>query len=212
MTVETKILRVVCPSCSKRYQIKHPGREVLATLNCKACGTSFKVKFNAPAPAPQPQTRVTDPSAAHNPLPKTLEPATEDPRRTLRPGSEKPLWTVVNFQASACLKVVMHQRLLPARTKTFNLDGLGRWTIGRYDPERPSDISITGDPSVSRCCASISTHIHDNSNKATYMFRVDRSSNPVKVNDRAVHNNESIELYSGDRIVMGRTEMVFEIK
>lgn len=210
--MEAKILSVTCPSCGKRYKIKHPGREIVATLNCKACGTSFKVKFGAPAQNPQGQTRVTDPAAAINALPKTHEAQADDPRKTLRPGSEKPLWTVANFQASACLKVTMHQRILPARTKTFTMDGLGKWTIGRYDPERPSDISITGDPSVSRCCASINTHIHDNSNKVTYMFRVDRSSNPIRVNDRAVHNNESIELYSGDRIVMGRTEMVFEIK
>ena len=84
-------------------------------------------------------------------------------------------------------------------------------TIGREDITCPSTIQISGDPTISRRCASIDIEKSANGN-ALFFFTVIKSRNPIKVNGKELHDGEKLQLKFGDTIVMGKTSMVFTKK
>lgn len=192
-----------CPGCGKRFKVLHPGVEGIRTYTCSACGKKFNVKFEAlsqsaeSAQTSAPAQGIKVATAKKNDL----------TQKTMMIGAFDPSWSVVTTPAQAVLRVTMHRKFLPATVKTFNLNGYGSWTIGRSDSSQPSDISITGDDSVSRRCAVIETTMDQSG--AVFLLKVVKTRNPIFINGRKMANGESIQLQFGDTITMGKTSMTF---
>lgn len=85
---------------------------------------------------------------------------------------------------------------------------LGINTIGRKDPELPSDVQIN-DKYASRRSASI--HVtHDDIKGYLFKFTVDKATNPVYVDSTEVKVGESIYLSYGQIIKLGNTALTFK--
>lgn len=84
----------------------------------------------------------------------------------------------------------------------------GQTIIGRDDDEDPSDISITGDETISR--RSISINIVPDEYGFDYILKVINASNPVRVNGKQVRVGEKVYLDLGDIITIGHTNLKFD--
>ncbi len=217
-----------CPNkaCGKVYRVKHPGRAATVPFTCPACGRQFKINIPAPRPEAAPATAPAAPAAggisvgvAHqavavpgaglNPLAQQQAAA---PRKQPYQGTivkqYNDFGTVTpQSPASAVLRVSMHRFLLPAGEKDFTLNGYGSWSIGRKDAETPSAISITGDSSISRRSAEIEAM--PSPEGTIYIFRVQKTRNPIYINGRPLLSGDAIQIRFGDRIKMGETNMQF---
>ncbi len=97
---------------------------------------------------------------------------------------------------------------LMRRTKSFRLlRGIN--TIGRYDPEMPSTVMISGDDEMSRQSVEINVVRKQQCLDYVYELRVLRSTNIVLVNGRQVGCGLTVQLNYGDTICMGRTTISF---
>ena len=218
MSEPTKV-KVRCPNagCGKQLIITHPSKACTQQFSCPACKTKFKIGFTVNGAPKAPDTDSVPAGAAAPaapaagiPLNIAAKPAA-DVKKTIRSDAFDPRWSIAPSGSSAAvLRIRMHRRLLPASEKTFNLDGIGAWTIGRRDEANPSDIQITGDCSISRRCASIIAQ--PGTMSTTYMLKVLKSKNPIFINQRPMTDNECIQLSDGDQIVMGQTSMTFQLK
>ncbi|MBP5687150.1 MAG: FHA domain-containing protein [Muribaculaceae bacterium] len=85
----------------------------------------------------------------------------------------------------------------------------GRTTIGRFDPDLPSTVMITGDDEMSRQSVEISAVLRQGSYDYTYELRILRSTNKIFVNNRVVENGMTVLLNYGDTICMGKTVISF---
>lgn len=85
----------------------------------------------------------------------------------------------------------------------------GSTTIGRYDPERTSDVMISGDDEMSRQSVEIIAVAASGSFDYIYQLRVIQSTNVVYVNGRPVEKGKTIKLNYGDTIRMGKTKISF---
>ncbi len=84
----------------------------------------------------------------------------------------------------------------------------GRTTIGRYDPDSPSDISIKGDSTMSR--QSVAIIIEDEDGEFTFKLKVLKAANAVKVNNVQIKVGHSTYLEFGDIIILGNTKFKFD--
>lgn len=208
MSEPTKV-KVTCPNaaCGKKLLVTHPGKACAQQFTCPTCGKKFKISFTVGGAGRESDTAKLSPAAAA----AAAKQSADEIKGTVRPGGLDPRWTIAPSGASgAILRIKMHRRLLPAKETTFNLDGIGSWTIGRLDDDSPSDIQITGDSSISRRCAAI--FATPGSMSTTYMLKVLKSKNPIFINQRPMADKESIQLIDGDHIVMGQTSMTFHLK
>lgn len=83
----------------------------------------------------------------------------------------------------------------------------GQTTIGRYDPERPSDVMISGDDEMSR--QSVVIIASPNAYDYIYELRIIQSTNAICVNGRRVNKGTTVRLNYGDTIRMGKTNISF---
>ncbi len=84
----------------------------------------------------------------------------------------------------------------------------GRTVIGREDEEEPSDISLSGDDTISR--RSIEINIVADEYGFDYILKVLNASNPVRVNGKEVRIGEKKYLDVGDMITIGHTNLRFD--
>ena len=84
----------------------------------------------------------------------------------------------------------------------------GKTIIGRDDDDEPSDISLTGDDTISR--RSISIDIVPDDYGFDYILKVLNASNPVRVNGKQIRVGEKIYLDLGDVITIGHTNLKFD--
>lgn len=84
----------------------------------------------------------------------------------------------------------------------------GRTVIGREDEEEPSDISLSGDDTISR--RSIEINIVADEYGFDYILKVLNASNPVKVNGKEIRIGEKKYLDVGDMITIGHTNLRFD--
>ncbi|MEE1223104.1 MAG: FHA domain-containing protein [Bacteroidaceae bacterium] len=84
----------------------------------------------------------------------------------------------------------------------------GKTIVGRADDEEPSDISLTGDDTISR--RSISIEIVPDDYGFDYILRVLNASNPVRVNGKQIRQGEKTYLDPGDIITVGHTDLKFD--
>lgn len=84
----------------------------------------------------------------------------------------------------------------------------GKQTIGRYDEQAMSDISVKNDPSMSR--RSVEIEVNRTMKGLTFKLTVLKSTNPVLHNNNPLMNGESVSLNFGDMIIMGKTKFRFD--
>ncbi len=82
-------------------------------------------------------------------------------------------------------------------------------TVGREDKRLPSDLQIK-DPEMSRRSVRIDASLVDNGSYS-FLFRVLKALNPVKVNGHVIDAGKSVRLSDGDNIMMGSTTLHFRI-
>ncbi len=200
MAIPEGYIPIQCPACKKKFLARKPDTPRDVRFTCSACGEKFGIRFGSPAPQkPKEEVKV-----------ETARKPVAEVKKTVRAADFNPSWTIAMAPASAVLRVTMHRTFLPAKVKAFNLDGLRSWTIGRRDEHNPSDISITGDDSISRRCAEIEASQAQGTTQ--YLFRVIKTKNPIFINSRPLAGGEAIQLRFGDVITMGKTEMIFSDK
>lgn len=195
MSDKPQYISVKCTGCGKGFKVKHPGTATQKQYSCTACGCKFKVTFEAPG----------KPDIKRQPQPEHAKEGTI--QKTMPIGGFNPSWTIANPAGRAVLRVKMHRLLLPPAEKAFGLEGAGLWTIGRADSSHPTCIPITGDSTVSRGCAVIEAIPAEVT--LDFVLRIVKTSNPVYVNDEKLLTGESRQLHYGDKIVMGKTSMIF---
>lgn len=84
----------------------------------------------------------------------------------------------------------------------------GNNVIGRFDREFPSDISIHDDVSVSR--RSIEIQVRKSEKGYFFKLKVLKATNPVIINNVQYMDGEAVSLNFGDRIIVGRTHLLFD--
>lgn len=84
----------------------------------------------------------------------------------------------------------------------------GKTIIGREDDDEPSDISLTGDDTISR--RSISIDIVPDDYGFDYILKVLNAANPVRVNGKQIRVGEKTYLDLGDVITVGHTNLKFD--
>ena len=98
---------------------------------------------------------------------------------------------------------------LIGHNETFRLK-VGPNLIGRDDTERPSDIAIKGDASISR--RSVTIDMIPKENGFLYKLQVNKATNPVLHNGDQLFEGESVYLNYGDTFTLGQTLFRFEKK
>lgn len=91
--------------------------------------------------------------------------------------------------------------------KDFKLEK-GKYVIGRYDEDEPSDIQIKNDDSISR--RSIVIEVKHSEKGYTFKLTVLKATNPVLHNNVPLMAGESVSLNFGDSIIMGKTKFRFD--
>lgn len=86
--------------------------------------------------------------------------------------------------------------------------GLGSYTIGRFDSDLMSDISIKNDNSMSR--RSIRIDVVQSPKGFLFKLTVMKATNPVLHNNVALTTGETVSLNFGDSIVLGKTRFRFD--
>lgn len=86
--------------------------------------------------------------------------------------------------------------------------GLGSHTIGRFDTDQMSDISIKNDSSMSR--RSIKIDVVQSPKGFIFKLTVLKSTNPVLHNNVELSTGETVSLNFGDSIILGRTRFRFD--
>ena len=84
----------------------------------------------------------------------------------------------------------------------------GTTTVGRFDEDTPSDISIRGDETMSR--RSIAIIIEEEDGIFDFKLRVLNATNKVKVNDKIIKEGAEVYLEFGDLIMLGNSKFKFD--
>lgn len=197
-----KTMKVMkCPKCGNKLRLDVPQSKEAVKIICPYCKHKYSIIFKSGAK--QNGNKVNGIPANYKDLiNKVKKPAQSDKSQeipgTILAGQGGVIGTVVPRTTSATLTV---------RKQRYDLVGAGAWTIGRPSKERPSNIEIPGDDTISRCCATIIGKPLNGG--ISYSLSVNTSKNPIYINGIALNNGEDRELKSGDTIRMGNTKMTF---
>lgn len=156
-----------------------------------------------PMPAPPVRPPVVPPTASGvtpPPIPYHNVGAVPPPHPATPTPPAPPVVAFTDPKGMLCWKA--------GRTETYRLKR-GRNTIGRYDPELPSNVMIQGDDEMSRQSVEINAVCRPDLNDYIYELRVLRSLNNVYVNGRVVNHENVVQLKYGDTIGMGKTIISF---
>lgn len=100
-----------------------------------------------------------------------------------------------------------HISLFGLRTTCFQLSE-GVTVVGRYDEEEPSDISITGDDTISR--RSVAIVIGNSRGRLECKLKVLNATNRVLVNGKEILVSSEVFLNCGDIIKLGHSKFKFD--
>lgn len=232
---EESILLLKCPNadCGKQFKMRRPERGGVFKIGCPHCKQAFKVNI----PAPKAQETAAD-NSAKAPIKIDGEftvgnkyEVTCPHCKNIKLGYTPPKEGVTGFRCPKCKGMIAVEAKQPAKpTKAVDNDNdinmirgrikvqklLGKkyplrdgvTTIGRYDDERPSDISLKGDSFISRRSVEIDTRMGENG--YTFKLNVINATNAVLLNGSALKPGDSVYLNFGDIITLGKTRLRFE--
>lgn len=110
--------------------------------------------------------------------------------------------------SKAAIRVITKRRFLPDVKTDYPLKK-GVYTIGRDDPDNPPEIPISGDATVSRRSVQLEV-VEDHGNGETlYQLAVLKATNPVSLNGKRLREGDNAFLNFNDKLVMGKTEILF---
>ena len=206
----------------RQYRFGCPGCHKDIVINPRVAGKTMQVKCSKCATVVRYKTAAGDAATAETTGPKTPPPlppvSNEAEQRTVRLGSYgdqgKPAGQAAPHPPLDFSFKKPHGMLcwktgsLVKRTKTHRLMA-GRTTIGRYDPDKPSIVMISGDDEMSRQSVEINVFQQQGFNDHIYELRILRSTNTIYINGRPVDKNKTVHLSYGDTIRMGKTNISF---
>lgn len=231
------ILGIRCPNpeCGHTFKMKKPEKAGIYKITCPnpACGKQFRVNIPEIKLAP-PVPPVSD-HADREPisLPQEYEagesylvvcPHCEQIKMRFTPQQAGGIAiTCPRCKGKTILKVkkpteiikmtdtiLSKGKLQLLRKGWFDKDyplGIGKHTIGRFDTDLLSDISIKNDTSMSR--RSVEIEVKQGEKGYSFKLTVLKATNPVLHNNKPLGEGECISLNYGDCIILGKTKFRF---
>lgn len=229
--METKVvIDIVCIHCGSKIQIQKKASQTQCKLLCPACKKGLHILFdierdpqtysflsvNQSANSKSTQENVED----EKPLSDAEKKAKKD--KTIYKKDKKKARTYDDIPGeddddngkSHKKHPKLRESLFLTRKKFLGLVAEryklseGQTIVGREDDEEPSDISITGDDTISR--RSIAINIVADDYGFDYVLKVLNAANPVRVNGKQIRVGEKTYLDLGDVITIGRTNLKFD--
>lgn len=236
MTMENATIVIACPDCRKQMRMNNPGKAGVYKITCPFCCKQFSVKMvdNAnqkPQHADEApvlvqhctncgvKMRIRNPQQGTHSVKcpncqsvqtysyrsDAAQSGTHAPQEAKKEEYAPTKTLPKNFNlAQGCL--VVHRGRFASK-QVYELKGK-ETVVGRADSESPSDISVAGDPTMSRRSICISTEAK--SMGFLYKLTVLNATNKVLYNNRALAKGDSVYLNFGDRIMLGKTLFSFE--
>ncbi len=230
--METKIIiDVICIHCGNKVQLQKKRSQEQCKFVCPACKHNLHILFNTTT-APQMYSFFSVNPNEHKESSKKDEASNNhaenkksqniDKKKTVykKDNSKPHLYDYIPGETEdkpiAKNRPTLKDTIYLTRKKMFGLVAEryqlseGRTIIGREDAEEPSDISLSGDETISR--RSISVDIVADEFGFDYIMKVLNASNPVLVNGKQVYIGEKVYLDFGDIITIGKTNLKFDNK
>lgn len=229
--METKVvIDIFCIHCGSKIQIQKKVSQTQCKLLCPACKKGLHILFDTEQ---DPQTYSflsVNPQASDSkstkenvveeqPLSEAEKKAKKD--KTIYKKDKKKAHSYEDIPGEEDEEERQHKNRPKLRESLFLIRkkflGLvaeryklseGQTIVGRDDDEAPSDISISGDDTISR--RSISINIVPDDYGFDYILKVLNAANPVKVNGKQVRVGEKVYLDLGDIITIGHTNLKFD--
>lgn len=227
--MDTKIVMdVICVHCGIKIQLQKKKQQSQCKLVCPnpKCRHNLHILFDT---SKDPQTYSflsTSQSGAFNQSSdneesQSSEQTKKDKKKTIYKKDKKAAHSYEDeipgeddIQDNKKKHPVLRESLFLTRKKFMGLVAEryqlkeGRTVIGREDDEEPSDISLSGDDTISR--RSIEINIVADEYGFDYILKVLNASNPVRVNGKEVRIGEKKYLDVGDMITIGHTNLRFD--
>ena len=231
--MDTKvIIEVVCPYCSSKLMLKKKTEVVSKTITCPGpnCGKELHICFDV-TKDPQTYKIVEETKGMENKKKDTVYkknanteefPADSDHKKKTVYGKDKHQTphniyndmddeeTVVKHKKRHRLReriYLTHITWFGLRNQKYRIYE-GTTTVGRFDEDNPSDISIRGDETMSR--RSVAIIIEEEDGVYDYKLKVLNATNKVKVNDKNVKEGMEVYLEFGDIIMLGNSKFKFD--
>lgn len=184
--METK--QIQCPNCGVILDVRNSKDETLKIITCPQCKATLRVKFRG-------HSIPSEPLDAETFLPQKQSSQKQTGGETLLAGS-----ALAHKQAS-----------LIAGNREYGLkEGVN--TIGRKSQTSSATILIaTDDHYMSRRHSKISI-AKNNSGAIKAVISNDQNKNATTVDGQILIDDDEVILTDGDKIVMGKTEMVYKEK
>lgn len=202
MEGKNTVLAIKCKHCGKQFKIAVPKKQGTFRFVCPSCGNAVEVRFAA-KPKVQESNVASLAVKADRPAPKKGATAASLPER--KPTKKLP---GNGLYGKGCLEIVRLGGLLGGIANTRFPLSIGMNTVGRADEDRPSDINIKNDPTISRRSIAIEVILKEDKGYQ-FKMKVLRAANPVLHNDKPLIEGEIIYLNYGDSIKLGRTTLRF---
>ncbi len=233
--MDTKvIIEVVCPNCGCKIMMKKKVEVTAKTLICpnKSCGKELKIKFDI---TKEPQTYKFVADGKESDIPpknKTVYKKKSDFEEDIYDGTQKKktiygkkdkhktphnIYNDIDDDEDDITPKKRHrlrERIFLTHITWFGLKNQkyqlyeGSTTVGRYDEDTPSDISIKGDETMSR--RSIAIIIEEEDGIFDFKLKVLNATNKVKVNDQRIKEGAEVYLDFGDIIMLGNSKFKFD--
>lgn len=190
-----EVKRVKCSNCGIILEVKNSKNEAVKLITCPQCKAPLRVRFQPQQPLevetilPGRQQRVAPQNDG-----ETLLGGRQDSERTIL-GQERQ-----QGAATACLVLASQQYVLRQ----------GANTVGRKAQTSQATLQLpVSDPYMSRHHLQIVVSVLPNG-KLKAVISNDRNKNITSINGVELPHDEAIVLSNGDRIVMGKTTVVYQ--
>lgn len=231
--MDTKVIvEFVCPHCKSKIFLKKKKEKASLELKCPDCGNEYQVIFDT---SKEPQTYSLESEPPQSKKDKTVynkNVYNVDNREGCRVRKDDTVYKKERNKTPHSViddehleedvvkpkkkKHRLSERIYLTHITWFGLRNQrfqlyeGTTTIGRYDEDELSDISIKGDDSISR--KSIAIIIEEDDGIFDYRLKVLNATNPVKVNDQPIKVGSETFLDFGDIILLGNSKFKFDNK
>lgn len=233
--MDTKvIIEVVCPYCGSKIMMKKKVEVTSKTLTCPSncCGKELKIVFDV-TKDPQTYQIITDGQKSDIPSKnKTIYKKKNNFGEDVNAGIHKKetiygkknkhktphnVYNDIDDEDDDFFPKKRHrlrERIFLTHITWFGLRNQkfqlyeGTTTVGRFDEDTPSDISIRGDETMSR--RSIAIIIEEEDGIFDFKLRVLNATNKVKVNDKMIKEGAEVYLEFGDLIMLGNSKFKFD--
>ena len=198
-----QIKRVKCPNCGVVLEVKNTQNETVKLINCPQCKVPLRVAF-------QPQQPLDAETMLPPKNPRQQPTRGYDDGKTQLGGRHSDD-TVLGRGRNSEDTQVPQQAFLSFEGRLFVLM-MGVNTVGRKASTSTASLQIpSSDPYMSRSHVQIKLSVLPNG-KLKAVVSNDRNKNITTINGTELRPDEAIVLSNGDRIVMGKTTVVFQVK